>query len=483
MSVINTNMSSLVAQRNLANSNSKLAQSMERLSSGLRINNAKDDAAGLAISTRMTSQINGFSQAIRNSNDGISLVQTAEGGLQSITGSLQRIRQLAVQSANATNNATDRQALNNEAKSLIEEIQRVATVTKFNGTALLDGTFTAVAFQVGANASDSVSISSTINAQATQLGSAGTTFQATTSGSTYTSATGLVAGELTLNGFQVGNSQNGGAPGQSDSSAYSIAKAINAITKDTGVTATASQTVVSGTAATAFTAGIGADKFKINGIAVGAVAAGTDVKGQGANVAAAINLVSSQTGVTASANATTGKITLTALDGRDINIEQVSGYTSLLADTGLAAGNTHGTITLTSSSANGIVISGGNSTKFGLTTGTIAATTQSTVNSISSLSLLTAEGARTALDSIDGALDSINNARASLGAFNNRLVSVISNLGTFSENLTASRSRVMDVDFSVEATNMSQTQVLVQAGTAILSQSNQLGQSVLQLLR
>ena len=189
--VINTNMSSLGAQRNLSMSQSSLATSMQRLSSGLRINSAKDDAAGLAISDRMTSQIKGSNQAARNANDGISMLQTTEGALAGISDSIQRIRELAVQSANATNSLSDRQSLNNEAQQLKSEIDRVATSSKFNGVSLLDGSFSAQNFQVGANSGDVIAVASFTNAQSSALGS---TSVATLSGAAATGFATAITG-------------------------------------------------------------------------------------------------------------------------------------------------------------------------------------------------------------------------------------------------------------------------------------------------
>lgn len=330
--VINTNISSLNAQRNLSTSQASLATSLQRLSSGLRINSAKDDAAGLAISERMNSQIRGNDQAQRNANDGISLAQTAEGDLNTIGNNLQRMRELAVQSANATNSDSDRAAINGEVQSLIAEIDRVSQNSSFNGTKLLDGSFTAKNFQIGANnsSSDVIQISSISSARTSDLGSAGASYKASNSGGKTIAA--LAAGDLTLNGQQVGASKIGALPGQSDASAFSIAEAINAISGQSGVTATANPNTVTGSAATDFT-GIAANTFSINGVNIGAVAAGGTAAGQGANLAAAINQVSTQTGVTASANVTTGALTLTAADGRDISI----GLNSVAADPAAAA--------------------------------------------------------------------------------------------------------------------------------------------------
>lgn len=168
--VINSNIASLTAQRNLNMSQSSLNTSLERLSSGMRINSAKDDAAGLAISERMTSQIRGLNQAARNANDGISLAQTAEGAMGEIGNNLQRIRELAVQSANATNSASDRASLQAEVTQLTAEITRVAGSTQFNGLNLLDGSFASQSFQVGANANQTIDIAQISDARSTALG-------------------------------------------------------------------------------------------------------------------------------------------------------------------------------------------------------------------------------------------------------------------------------------------------------------------------
>jgi flagellin len=494
MSVINTNVSSLTAQRNLGMSRESLATAMQRLSSGLRINSAKDDAAGLAISERMTSQIRGSNQAARNANDGISLAQTAEGDLTQISSNLQRMRELSVQAANGTNSTSDRAALDAEVQALSAEIDRVAQNSSFNGTKLLDGSFVAQKFQVGANGgvSDSITVANIANARTTSLGGSGTATATTLTGGV---ATGnpLAAGELTLNGFQIGASGVGAAAGQAASSAYSKALAINALSSQSGVTATAQTTTVTGAVQTAFTALTAANSISVNGIAVGAIAAGATAPGQGANVAAAINLVSAQSGVTATAD-NLGKVTLSAADGRNITLLALGTTTvaQALAATGLvtgdtvtpaAAATTTGTIKLDTTNAAGIVISGGTPANAGFVAGTTAATTTLTVNSISSINVLTAANATSALTAIDGALTTINSARASLGAVQNRFTSVVASLQTTSENLSASRSRIQDADFAAETANLSRAQVLQQAGTAMVAQANQIPQGVLALLR
>jgi flagellin len=490
---INTNVSSLNSQRNLNTSQSSLTTSLQRLSSGLRINSAKDDAAGLAISERMTSQIRGNDQAARNANDGISLAQTAEGDMAQIGTNLQRMRELAVQSSNASNSAGDRAALDNEAQQLSAEIDRVASTSSFNGVKLLDGTFNAQTFQVGANATsnDRITISAISSARTTALGGSGTS-TATSVTSTATTAA-LTAGAVTLNGYQVGASSIGAAAGQAADSAYSIAQAINAVSAQSGVTATAQTTSVTGAAATAFTGLTAANSLSVNGVAVGAIAAGGNAAGQGANTAAAINLVSGQSGVTATAD-NTGKVTLAAADGRNISLLALGTTTAAtaLTNTGLVTGDvagpvaavtTHGTVKLDSNAAAGITVGGGAVASAGLTLGTTAPTTTLTVNSISSISLSTVSGAQNALAAIDGALTTVNSSRASLGAYQNRFASVVSSLQTTSENLSASRSRIQDTDFAHETAQLTRGQILQQAGTAMLAQANSLPNGVLALLR
>ena len=626
-SMINTNISSLNAQRNLSTSKTSLETSLQRLSTGLRINSAKDDAAGMAISTRMTSQINGLNQATRNANDGISLTQTAEAGMASATDLLQRMRDLAVQSSNGSNSDTDRAAIQTEVGQLKEEIDRVAKSTNFNGLNLLDGSFSAQSFQVGANNSsnDRIQIKEIANLQTTKLGSGTTGSSSLTSGLT---TKALAAGDLTLNGTQVGASTSGAQAGQSSSSAYAVAQAINAAAGQSGVTATANATVATsitatGAAATdatklaantfsingvnigeieagtefddttnpptaggssaeinkgtkvadainkvsdqtgvkatvddagkvkltstngkeielklaspevanpaaanaaaeatrvttantakiasvlnstgltvsvdgtktegsqpavpAANASYAAGTFKINGVEVGEIANGGNVAGQGANTAAAINAISDKTGVTAKADSITGKISLSAADGRDIKLEDGAGTDSAKNATGIAANTFTGSVTLSSSNVNGIVVGGDNNKNAGLAayTGLKAADTKST-GTISSVDVSTATGAQAAIDTIDKALSSVNTSRANMGAYQNRFSAVVSNLQSSSESLSSSRSRIQDADFAAETASMTRGQILQQAGTAMLAQANSLPNGVLSLLR
>jgi flagellin len=488
MTVINTNITSLNAQRNLSSSQASLMTSMQRLSSGLRINSAKDDSAGLAIAQRLTSQIGGLNQATRNANDGISLAQTAEGDLTQIGNNLQRIRDLAVQSANASNSASDRAALNNEASQLIAEIDRVASASNFNGVKLLDGTFSAQAFQVGANstANDSITISSVSSAKSSALGVGSSSSYSTTKAALgAVTTTAFAAGDLNINGYQVGASTSDGVSfALGTASGISKAAAINAVSGSTGVTATTSSTTIAGIAATSFAATVAGDVL-INGVDIGATVAGTSAIDRGNITAAAINSKSAQTGVTATVAASTGVVSLAAADGRNITVT-----TTLLGSNGTglngnaaATVNTTSTLSLTSSSSAGITVGGlGGLTAANITTGYTAATASAGAG-VSSLNLTTAAGATAALSTIDAAIAGISSSRASLGAYQNRLSSAVVSLQTTAENFTASRSRIQDADFAQETANLTRSQVLQQAGTAILAQANALPQGVLALLR
>jgi flagellin len=654
----------------------------------------------------MTAQIRGSQQASRNANDGISLAQTAEGSLNEVANNLQRIRELAIQSANATNSASDRAGLQAEVGQLLSEIDRVASSASFNGVKLLDGSFTSQQFQVGANATadDRITVSSISSARITSLG-ASTTYSTTLGSGGTVNSSALASGDLILNGFTVGASAATGA-GQTTDSAYAKAAAINALTSSTNVTATAGAASAAGAAATAtvvnatpatntatnaagftkttvvgaeittfaspanditagdlqvegvslgaiagagsstlqadaivsafdaakaggggaplanitatkvavgggfgvnlvdstgasvtitlgasadaantgFTAGataantiagtvsgdltvngssvvvtdtvnatlataqaahaakisaavaaldanysatlasdkvvisradganftvvadtegqassgfvgtttttdgvvatntyssITAGDLTINGISVGAVSATTTAAQRGIDLAAAINTVSSTSGVTATV-AASGALSLTAADGRNITVA-LSG-TATTASTGLTAATDRGTLTLASTDAAGITVGG--TTPANAVSGLATTAATATFNGgLSLLSIATVAGANTALATVDAALATVNSSRADLGAIQNRFSSVVSSLGSTVENLTASRSRIMDTDFAAETASLTRGQILQQAGTAMLAQANQLPNTVLSLLR
>jgi flagellin len=325
--IINTNIASLNAQRNLDKSQSSNQQALQRLSSGLRINSAKDDAAGLAISTRFTSQIKGLNVAVRNAGDGIALAQTAEGALGSMNDSLQRIRELAVQSANATNSDVDRDALQAEVGQLVAEISRTADETDFNGRNLLDGSF-AASFQVGANAGQTIDVS-IAELTASKLGA---------SNASGVSANGvdkaLANGDLSINGVDIKASQATDDTASTVNAANSGISKVAAINKEsdkTGVTAFVNETVAVGSK---MTAGAAADDLTLNGVTI-ALSTSTDAAASRASVVESINAVADQTGVTATdSGSDSGGVTLTAADGRNIELALGGGLTS--ANTGLA---------------------------------------------------------------------------------------------------------------------------------------------------
>ena len=485
---INTNINSLVAQNNLATNQASLATTMQRLSSGLRINSAKDDAAGLSIAERMTAQINGSNQAARNANDGISLAQTAEGDLSQISSNLQRMRVLAVQSANGSNSASDRAALDNEVQALSFELDRVAQSSSFNGVHLLDGSFTSQNFQVGANstANDTISVASIASARTSLLGT-GYAAQAT-SGAAAPLTTALAASDLKINGIAIAASVAASDTVSSTGNAGSaIAKAAAINAAAAGVTATVNASTVAGALVSSYGA-ITVGHIQINGVNIGAVAAGVTAAGQGSNIASAINLLSGTTGVTATDDGA-GRVSLAAADGRNITI--VLGATATLAATGLTAATTGGTITLTGAvsltqaGAGPVLLadggSGNGATNLGIAMG--AQTVSAAGAALNLVSVKTAAGSTAALNAIDLALTSVNSSRASLGAIQNRFSSVVASLQTTAQNLTASRSRIQDADFATETANLSRSQILQQAGTAMVAQANSMPQSVLTLLK
>ena len=472
--IINTNISSLTAQRNSNRTQTELSTAIARLSSGLRINSAKDDAAGLAIADRMTAQIRGLNQAARNANDGISLSQVAEGALGSVTGNLQRMRELAVQSANATNSASDRVALQQEVAQLSAEIDRVATQTQFNGLSLLDGSFAAQQFQVGANAGQTITVSSIASARASALG----VYQGFNLTNQSIGTANNAAQTLTVN---VGGSGPVGL-GSVAIDAKAQAAAINN-GNITGLLATANATNVPAGTSTATATGAGSATYTVNGIAIsiagvnGAAASSSNR----ANAVAAINAQSAATGVIATD--TGAGVSLSAADGRNISLGYAAGTFpgSAAADFGLpATAITGGTLNISYAAPSGISGSVVFAQTGGLAGSNAIAATGTAVAAIDIASVI---GANAALTAIDAALQTINGSRAALGAVQNRFSSTIENLQSASENLSASRSRIQDADFAMETAALSRAQVLQQAGTAMVAQANQLPNMVLQLLK
>ncbi len=527
--IVNTNVMSLNAQRNLTRSDGQLATALQRLSSGLRINSAKDDAAGMAIAERFTTQIRGINQAARNANDGISLSQTAEGALGELTNNLQRIRELAVQSANATNSATDRAALDQEVQQRIAEIERIAAQTSFNGQKILDGTFGNATFQVGANVNETITIGLSTSTRAADIGSyvnssgteavvvaagaaaASGTRTLTTNGAAYAgvSATAFNGSNFSLNGTNVANSAGyvgSGAPTYQDStSAFAKAAAINS-SGIAGVTASAttSLTFAAASGGTAGTsdfldvtlntgAALSSYTLTINGQAVLTATADVSIDAAVQN----INAFSASTGVVAS-KTSGGSLQLVASDGRNIAVSEAFAVTAGTGggpntlntvfsgttggnDTALTsavAGSTEtyrGQVTLQSSS--GITL-GGTQATAGFATTLLAASSNLAAQNVTSVN-----NANSTILAVDAALTSVSSLRSTFGAIQNRFESTIANLQTVSENLTASRSRIQDADFAAETAALTKAQILQQAGVSVLAQANAVPQTVLGLFR
>jgi len=479
---VNTNIASLTAQRNLGASQSMLSTSLERLSSGLRINGAKDDAAGLAISERFSAQIRGLNVGVRNANDGISLAQTAEGALAEVTNNLQRIRELAVQSANATNSSSDRTALQAEVTQLVAEIDRVATTSNFNNVKLLNGSFSNQTFQVGPGSSDQVTIASIVDSRASGLGSHTLTMDGTITGNVVlsTTANGMTAdaGNFTLtNGA---GTTSGVIDFAADAEASDIAAAINTAASSLGVTATATNSATLSALSSA-----GTISFNLEGTAVSAVI--SDANNLTALVTA-VNGVSGTTGITASFTTVgaTDSITLSTTDGKDIAIDTFADADGAVTNTISFNGSTmtEGAATADAVKVGTISLS---STTGAITlnnvVGEFSAASNSSFDSVSTVDITSASGATSALAVVDAAIDSVNAGRADLGAFQNRFESVVASLQTASENLSASRSRIVDADFASETANLTKAQILQQSGIAMLAQANAIPQNVLALLQ
>lgn len=511
---VNTNIASLNTQRNLQSSSNALSTSMQRLSTGSRINSAKDDAAGLQIANRMTSQINGLGVAVRNANDGISLAQTAEGALQQSTNILQRMRDLSIQSANGTNDAADRKALQKEVSTLQSELNRIADTTTFGGRKVLDGSMASVDFQVGANARETIGVSIKASS-AKDIGShtikssGGVTGLATARAVDNAGGSNILAvakDAMTITGPD-GQAKNSLAI-PVDGSAKDIAAAINAETTKTGVTAVASNKAeLSDLKIT------GAISFNLKGSNADAVSISATVSDATdlTSLANVINAQTATTGITAEAVKGDGKLTLTNKDGSNIDIanffsndgsdtkaatdvitlksfdEKGTAATSInLQQDEITAGNVRGTGGLDSSLVVGnftmSALGGFSVTGLGVDA-VLANDLSSKQSTVAAIDISTANGAQDAISVIDGALAQIDQVRSGLGAAQNRFDNTISNLQNVQENVSAARGRIQDTDFAAETANLSKNQILQQAGTAILAQAKQLPQAVLSLLQ
>nr|WP_028967512.1 flagellin [Sphingomonas phyllosphaerae] len=456
MTVINTNTSAMRATNASTAASKALSTSMERLSTGKRINSAKDDAAGLAIANRMASQTKSMAMAVRNANDGISLAQTAEGAMGEVTNMLTRMKELSTQSANGTLKDTDRSALQSEMSQLTQEIANVAKTTSFNGVNLLDGSSDAVKLQTGINADQTIDMKLTD----TRTSSLGLT--ASVKGGEVAAA--VSAGDVKINGVDIGTATK---------DASSVAAAVNS-KPTTGVVATAKNTVTATLDATKLVVG---NKMTVGGTVVTMTAAEKDAT----SVAARINQTLGSTSQISASADKDGNLVLTSKDGSNIGITNTDAMISsattptnstLIASSATAAVTAIGTVSLEDMSGAGIDITGTTPGNGGFTTGKTAGV----------VSIATQAGASAAMAVIDSALDKVSAARGTMGAAQNRLESTVNNLTTTATNLSDAKSRIEDADFSTETTALAKAQILGQASTAMLAQANQSQQGVMKLL-
>ena len=528
-SVLNTNMPSINTQRKLSKAQSALDKSLERLSSGLRINTARDDAAGLAISERMTAQVRGLTVATRNANDGVSMAQTAEGALAEMGDILQRIRELAVQSANATNSAGDRKSLNDEVNQLVAELNRFANTTEFNGMKLLNGDDPVSAFHVGANSNQTIVATTTDfrtskygsyqigNVTATAAGAdagKGVSISNAVTGTNavanssiqVTGAAVSAAGTMTLNGPNA----SGSVALTTADSAADIASKINS--QDlTGIKATARTETMIGFTNGDYTIEISTTNATSNSantetatISFSVPVIGKDPVGSSAEALTdavnAFNEQSSKTGITAKLNDAKTAIILENDEGKNINItlkntnntiymgNQSTGKTAAISAAGAASGRTFtaaGQVTLDSSRSYSVTTDSKLKVQYGVLSGgslDVSKTYGATLQRVDSLDITTIKGANDAIHICDSAIDAVNAQRAKYGALQNRFEHTISNLQTSHENVSAARSRIQDADYAAETAALSRNQVLQQAATSMLTQANNLPQNILTLL-
>jgi len=496
---INTNAYSLNAQRNLNTSQNDLSTSLQRLSSGLRINSARDDAAGLAISDRLTSQIRGLNQAVRNANDGISLAQVAEGALQESTNILQRMRELSIQSANGSNSDSDRQALQAEVSQLQAELTRIADTTAFGGRKLFDGTFGQAQFQVGAEANQTIAFALQ-DTDATQIGvyradldsgTGNTGFgRATAAASTTAAANNVSSGAITLTGASTATVTT-----VAGSSAREVAALINTETQTTAISADARTVAQIGSVSAAGNISFTLTSDTGTSTSSTTISATITSTSDLTSLANAINAESGTTGIQATISDSGASITLISENGDDIVIEgflNSGGGTAAVNVRDYANENTNETVTLTSGGTNSTRVMGeiqlSSTNAFSVTAADAvlndAATTETgTLASAADVDISTVAGSQSAIGIIDGALNQIDSLRADLGAVQNRLASTISNLQNVAENVSVARSQIRDADFAKETAELTRNQILQQAGIAMLSQANAQPQNVLSLLQ
>ncbi|MHB8813009.1 MAG: flagellin N-terminal helical domain-containing protein [Steroidobacteraceae bacterium] len=446
--VLNTNIDALVAQNSLTSSGSQLASALQQLSSGLRINTAADDAAGYAIAQGMTSQINGLNQAAQNANDGVSLAQTASGAMQEVVNDLQSMRDLAVESLNASNGGQDRTDLNAQFQQLMNDINSVSAQTQFNGVTLLDGSFQGATFQVGANAGQSITIGAISSASSSAIGN-------------YYNGTASVANEtVTL----ASGSTVAGPTAAATAGAYSAANLSGTADLNTAVDG----------ASVTLSVNVDGTSYTSNAVTLTGTAS-TDLK----SIAAAVNqALSSAGGIVATVNSAGTGIqlsgTATAGAGHIVNFSVASATD--------ASGNA---LTLSTAQKTAITTDLGvdSSDTVGSYKTGAGTTTSSSVQYLSGLNVKTVDNSNLTLISIDNALQQLATSSADLGAYQNRFQAAITGLNTDATNLSSAKSSIVDADYAQATSNLSKAQILQQASTAMVAQANTIPQNILTLLQ
>ena len=504
---INSNINSLVAQQNLNGTQSALSSAITRLSSGKRINSAADDAAGQAIASRMTTQINGLNQGVSNANDGVSMAQTASSGLNQITDNLQRIRQLAVQASSGSLSATDQAALQKEVSQRIAEVNRIASQTTYNGTNVLDGSAGQVSFQVGANVGQSISVDLSKGVSAAQLGGGvpqkGTTISSITGISLdntgAAAAAGTTAAITSINvladgkgGFTFTDQNNQTLSSSVTSSLFSGSTTGSSTTPmplSLNVSATgAFKTTNQGTAQTAAAA-----QLKTISDANVATTAGGGYAALNTNLGSVTNLLLNADGTVATGSTAAITSVNVLADGNggfkftDQNGNALSSGAAALftpaAGTGAGAAKTGESVTLTDTVLGATAPTGfGNANELAARSAVATANATNNPVAVSSIDLTKSNGASIAIESIDNALNTVNSIQASLGAAQNRFSSIAATQQAQSTNLSSAQSQITDANFAQETANLSKAQVLQQAGISVLAQANSMPQQVLKLL-
>ena len=503
MTVVNTNVAALSAQSSMMKNTREMEGAMAKLSSGHRINSAADDAAGLSISERLESQIKGLSQAIRNSEDAQNLIDTAEGAHAEIVTSLQRLRELAVQSANSTNTSIDRSFIQKEASQLLNEINRISTNTEWNGMVLMDGSFDDKNLQVGANVGQTIAID-LASTETDEVGNFVVRGDAKiTAGGTAAAVNSIAGGKHIIAGFAGTDTITVAA----NDTAREFAEDVNGKSDFTGVTAKAATHALLDSVNAVGTVDLAIGKQGAVGTGDATQVTVTATISDTTDLTAlrdAINEVSGATGVTASFfEGDVGKVMLKDFDGDDIVLGDFNHSTSA-STMSVTAYDFFGdsisaatAITLTDGSNDSVTVNGevqlSSSQAFALTTvvaddffGASGATDtayQSSLEKVGDIDLGSMLGAQKALDVIDGAIDMVNTQRADLGAVSNRLDKTVNNLTNIVENTSGSKSHIKDANFAAETSKLTKAQILNQAATSMLAQANASKQTVLALLQ